>query len=183
MNDLIWVILIVSVLTIPAALLSRVSGLGWIPFWPPDDPGTTRGRLLQVLASVLFGISAMFFGGAALEVLDLSRGRAGTDLGFVTLAVVIPFIETLLMQTLTAVFVRRIGGDRIEILAAMTTMFMVYHIVALGFAAGLVVGGLLGLIFSSIYATHLQRSHWFAIGWTTLAHGLHNAAAWVTMQL
>jgi hypothetical protein len=182
MTDLLWVILIVSVLTAPAALLSKVSGLGWIPFWPPDDPVSSRGRLLQVLTSVLFGISAMFFAGAALEALGLSRTRAGADLGFVTLAVVIPFIETLLMQTLTAVFVRRIGGDRFEILAAMTTMFTVYHIVALGTATGFVVGGLLGLIFSSIYSIHLQRSHWFAIGWTTLAHGLHNAAAWVTMQ-
>ena len=150
----------------------------WRAFWTLRDPGTFLGRAGQTLEAAAWGVLLLALSVILLSASGVHFRTPGEPGGFWLLVVLVPMLETLLMQTLPASVSRSLGWPRWLCLLSMVLCFGILHVVLIGGAAGLLVGSVLGWVFGSVYAIHMDRSWLAAVGWTFMVHGLHNGVVW-----
>lgn len=154
----------------------------WRTFWTLEDPGTNLLRAAQAVEASAIGLAVLLWAGLAAEVFGIHFRPTGPLPGFWILVVLVPLLETLLLQALPAILLRSRGRSRTFVVAAMMALFALAHVFLGGGVPDVLTGTILGWVFSCVYAVHMDRSHAAALGWTALAHGLHNAVVWVVLK-
>lgn len=153
-----------------------------LPFTGKPVTGAKNVLVQIVLSAVAILLLVLCLTGASILFSDDLRATVDTP-SLLTLAVIVPVLETLLFNTLPLSLARRSKSFHSYPVAVLlqTFVFLVVHLVVLGPWAGLPVGLSAGLILALLYTQQLP-SHGRAFGVTAATHGTYNAIIFFLTQ-